>query len=282
MQFSLQKRIPIFLLSGKGYFYGVVDSFDTEPVMLHQQQFLQAADSQFCLKIAAAIVQGKLANSRVILRRFTRNHDAPELADAEKKIAAIIRQLNDTDDLDQLRGYEGSAARIYFQAFAAVFDPHWRFYKRNKKPPLDPINAMLSYGYTLLFYNVYTLLRTRGLNPHVGALHPLRQGHPALASDMMEEFRAIIIDSVVFNIAINNKLKPDDFTWPIQTGEACLLSQEARKFFIAQLENKFNTKLQHPVSGFQLDYRRCIEYQINQLVAVVRQTATEYQPMILR
>ena len=282
MQFSLQKRIPIFLLSGKGRFYGVVDSFDTEPVILHQQQFLQAANNSFCLKLAIAIVQGKLVNSRLILRRFTRHHDAPELAEAATQLTAIINQLDDANDLDQLRGFEGSAARIYFQAFVAVLDPQWQFCKRNKKPPTDPVNAMLSYGYTLLFYNVYTLLRTRGLNPHVGSLHPLRQGHPALASDMMEEFRAIIVDSVVFNIVMNNKLTPQDFTLPTQSGEACLLSKEARKFFIAQLENKFNARLQHPVSGLQLDYRRCIEYQINHLVAVIRQTTDSYLPMTLR
>ncbi|MFW5443047.1 MAG: group II intron reverse transcriptase/maturase [Methylococcaceae bacterium] len=282
MQFSLQKRIPIFLLSGKGRFYGVVDSFDTESVMLHQQQFLQAANSQFCLKLSIAIVQGKLTNSRVILRRFKRHHDATELTTAAKQLSSIIKQLHNADDLDQLRGYEGSAARIYFQAFSAVLDPHWQFYKRTKQPPTDPVNAMLSYGYTLLFYNVYSLLRTRGLNPHIGSLHPIRQGHPALVSDMMEEFRSIIVDSVVFNIAINNKLKPDDFTLPEQSGEACLLSKDARKFFITQLEKKFNARLQHPVSGLNLDYRRCIEHQVNHLVAVVRQSTPDYLPMVLR
>jgi CRISPR-associated protein Cas1 len=99
---------------------------------------------------------------------------------------------------------------------------------------------------------------------------------------MMEEFRSIIVDSVVFNIAINNKLKPGDFTLPKQSGEACLLNKDARKFFIAQLEKKFNARLQHPVSGINLDYRCCIEYQINHLVAVIRKTTSDYQPMVLR
>lgn len=282
MQFSLQQRIPVFLLSGKGRFYGVVDSFDTESVILHQQQFLQAANSQFCLKLSIAIVKGKLANSRVILRRFSRHHNAPQLMAAVKQLTSIINHLNSADNLDQLRGYEGSAARIYFQAFAAVIDPHWQFFKRIKKPPVDPVNAMLSFGYTLLFYNVYSLLRSRGLNPHVGSLHPLRQGHPALVSDMMEEFRAIIVDSVVFNIALNNKLKPDDFTLPDQEGDACLLNKDARKFFITQLEKKLNAQLRHPVSGLNLDYRRCIEHQINHLVAVIRQSTNSYQAMVLR
>ena len=282
MQFSLQKHIPIFLLSGNGYYYGVVDSFNTEPVLLHREQFLRADNSAFCLKLSTAIVHGKLANSRVILRRFARYHNAPALVEAAKQLTGIIKQLNHADQLDQLRGYEGIAARTYFQAFSKTLDSDWQFTHRNKNPPLDPVNAMLSYGYTLLFYNVYTLLRARGLNPQVGYLHPLRQGHPALASDIMEEFRASIVDSVVFNIALNNKLKPEDFSLPQHSGEACLLDKQARKFFIRQLETKLNTRLRHPVSGLQLDYRRCIEHQINHLVAVIRQTTADYQPMIIR
>ena len=126
----------------------------------------------------------------------------------------------------------------------------------------------------------WNFLRARGLNPHAGYLHPIRQGHPALVSDMMEEFRAIIVDSVVFNIAINHKLQPDDFI--IQEDKACMLTPKARKYFIQQLEKKFNTRLRHPVSGLQLDYRRCIEHQVNHLAAVIRQTTPDYQAMILR
>ena len=282
MQFSLQKHIPIFLLSGKGRYFGVIDSFNTEPVLLHREQFLRADDDGFCIRLSIAFLQGKLANCRLILRRFARNHNAPVLLQVAKQLTGVINQLNNADQLDELRGYEGNAARIYFQAFSAVIASHWHFKNRNKQPPADPVNAMLSYGYTLLFYNIYTLLRARGLNPHVGFLHPMRQGHPALASDMMEEFRAIIVDSVVFNIVLNNKLKPDDFILPKYDGEACMLTNDARKFFIRQLENKLNFRLRHPVTGLQLDYRRCVEHQINHLAAVIRQFAPAYQPMILR
>lgn len=278
----MQKHIPIFLLSAKGYYYGVIDAFDTESVTLHREQFLKADDHTFCLQLSAAILHGKLANSRLVLQRVKRRHHAPELTQAAKQLSEIIKHLPKANTLDQLRGYEGIAARIYFQAFVATLEPHWQFNKRNKNPPLDPVNAMLSYGYTLLFYNVYTFLRARGLNPHIGHLHPLRQGHPALVSDMIEEFRALMVDSVVFNIALQNKLSPDDFILPEQTGQPCLLKPEARKYFIKQLENKFNARLLHPVSGLKLDYRRCIEHQVNHLAAVIRQTTPKYQAMILR
>ena len=282
MQFSLQKNIPIFLLSSKGYYYGVVDSFNTESVVLHRQQFLQADDPIFCRQLSTAILQGKLANSRLILQRINRRQQSDKLTQAVSQISTLIKQLPLADSLDQLRGYEGACARIYFQALVSIVDPAWQFTKRNKNPPVDPINAMLSYGYTLLFYNVYTFLRTRGLNPHIGHLHPVRQGHPALVSDMMEEFRAIIVDSVVFNLVMNHKLSPDDFIMPTGSGEPCLLTAQARRIFIQQLEGKMNSRLHHPVSGLKLDYRRCIEHQINHLVAVLRQTTATYQAMILR
>ena len=106
------------------------------------------------------------------------------------------------------------------------------------------------------------------------------QGEPGIPSEIFMD--GIIVDSVVFNIALNNKLTADDFILPAQDGEACMLTNDARKFFIRQLENKLNFRLRHPVTGLQLDYRRCIEHQINHLAAVIRQLAPDYQPMILR
>ncbi len=282
MQFCLQQRIPIYLLSGKGRFYGMVDSFDTEPVLLHREQFLRADDPTFCLTLAKQIVKGKIANSRLLLKRHARNKEAPAFEKAANELKRIIKQLETASTLDQLRGYEGNAARIYFQSLVATLDSAWGFKKRKKRPPTDPVNALFSYGYTLLFYNIYTFIRTRGLNPHVGYLHPMRMGHPALASDMMEEFRSIVVDSVVFNLVFNHKLTPDDFIIPETADEPCLLTPKARGIFVRYLETKLNAPIRHPNSQLQLDYRRCMEHQINHLAAVIRQTETTYQPMIIR
>ena len=184
MHFCLQQRIPIYLLSGKGRYYGIVDSFNTDPVLLHREQFKQADNPTFSLQIACQFITGKLSNSRTLLKRQSRNRNAPAFDEANLQIKKIIPKLKTAKSLDQLRGYEGNAARIYFQAIAASLDPKWCFNGRNKQPPTDPVNALLSYGYTLLFYNIYSLLRTRGLNPHVGHLHPMRMGHPALVSPL--------------------------------------------------------------------------------------------------
>lgn len=282
MHFCLQENIPIYLLSGKGHYYGVVDSFSTDPVLLHRDQFATANDPAFCLNIAREFVRGKIENSRVVLMRLTRRRDAPALRKAAVDLKTASGQLDSAVTLDQLRGYEGIAARTYFGAFTATLDAEWRFHGRARQPPPDPINAMLSYGYTLLFYNIYSLLRARGLNPHVGYLHPLRAGHPALVSDLIEEFRAVVVDAVVFNLVFNRKVHPEDFTFPETADRPCYLNNDTRGTFIRSFEAKLNAAISHPVSGLHLDYRRCIEHQVQELAAVIRGRQPRYRPMVLR
>lgn len=282
MQFCLQERIPIYLLSGQGHYYGVIDSFNTEPVLLQREQFLRANDGAFCLKLAAAMVHGKIANSRLMLQRQARRHDSAVLHTAADALKNTLAHLPGASSLDELRGFEGSAAKAYFQALAATVDSSWGFSQRVRQPPTDGINAMLSYGYTLLFYNIYSLLRSRGLNPQVGFLHALRQGHPALASDMVEEFRSIVVDAVVWKLVLNQQLTPDDFDYPKTAGEGCFLKPHARQVFIKALEEKLNSAIAHPVSGTQLDYRRCMEYQVQHLSQVIRGIDANYQALVLR
>jgi CRISPR-associated protein Cas1 len=282
MQFCLRQRIPIYLLSARGRYFGVVDSFDTDPVLLQREQFRRADEPDFCLDLARRFVHGKIANSRIVLQRQSRKREAPALNEAARRLKGVLQNSEKAQSLDELRGFEGNAARIYFAAVAATLDASWRFKGRNRQPPLDPVNAMLSYGYTLLFYNIYSLLRARGLNPHVGYLHPLRAGHPALASDLVEEFRAIVVDAVVWSLAFNMRLSPSDFVWPQREGEGCLLNEQARRVFIRQMESKLNAPIRHPLSGLKLDYRRCMEHQVQLLAAVIRGTEPHYQAMVLR
>ena len=282
MQFCLQERIPIYLLSGQGHYYGVIDSFNTEPVLLQREQFLRAEDGVFSLTLATALVQGKIANSRLMLQRLARRHTASVLNEAVATLKTSLENLPQAQSLDELRGYEGNAAKVYFQALAATLNKDWGFTQRVRQPPTDPINAMLSYGYTLLFYNMYSLLRSRGLNPQVGFLHALRQGHPALASDMVEEFRAVVVDAVVWKLVFNERLTLADFDLPKNDGEGCLLKPHARQVFIKAMEEKLNSDITHPVTGISLDYRRCMEYQVQHLVAVIRGVEANYQAMVLR
>ncbi|MGH8476461.1 MAG: CRISPR-associated endonuclease Cas1, partial [Methylococcales bacterium] len=282
MQFCLQESIPIFLLSGQGRYYGVVDSFETDPVLLHRDQFQRTEDPQFCVGLAREFIRGKLANCRMILTRQARKRDAPAFERSAETLKPIIKQLDQAESLDQLRGYEGAGAKLYFSAIGQTLDASWGFSNRNRQPPTDPINAMLSYGYTVLFYNVYSLIRARGLNPHVGYLHSLRAGHPALVSDIIEEFRAVVVDAVVLKLALNGQVSPADFEYEAQGSGACLMNEKARGVLIRALEIKLNSPVRHPVSHLKLDYRRCVEHQIQHLAAVIRGVEPRYRPAVFR
>ncbi len=281
MRFCLERSIPIFLLSGSGRYYGAVDSFGTEPVLLHQNQFARAQDPEFCLCLAREFIRGKILNTRVVLLRYARKRDAPALEAAASKLAPLARTLDHAADIDQIRGIEGVAARTYFDALASTLSPGWGFKGREKRPPPDPVNVLLSFGYTILFFNVYSLLKARGLNPHVGFLHPVRRGHPGLASDLMEEFRAIVVDAVVLNLVFNNKVRESDFEKV--PGGKCRIKETARQVLIRALEAKFNSRLTHPVAGLKMDYRRCIEYQVNHVASLVSgKDRGPYRPVVLR
>lgn len=282
MHFCLMENIPIYLLSGKGRYYGVVDSYSTDPVLLHRDQFATAQNQSFCLEIAREFVRGKIENSRVLLMRMARRRNTTIMKKAATALKSVVDQMESAGTLEQIRGFEGFCARTYFAAFSEILDHQWRFHGRVRQPPTDPVNSMLSYGYTLLFYNIYSFLRARGLNPHVGYLHPLRAGHPALASDLIEEFRAIVVDAVVFKLVLNNKVAPTDFTFSKTNDGPCYLNADARAKFIRSFESKLNAAVTHPVSGLQLDYRRCIEHQVQELAAVIRGHRTRYRPMVLR
>jgi len=283
MKFCLREKIPIVLLSSGGWFYGVIDGFSTDPVMLHREQFVRAEDPVFCLELAREMIRGKLANSRLILMRYARHRGSTEVRDAAQAIQQASRRLRAAESLEQIRGFEGSGAKVYFEALSFLLDRTWGFERRQRRPPPDPVNALLSYGYSLLFYNIYALIRARGLNPHVGYLHPLRAGHPALVSDLMEEFRAIVVDAVVLNMVLNQKLTSEqDFAYPEGEGEGCLIRNTARKKFISAFEAKMNSPLTHPVSGLRLDYRRCIEHQISSVARLIQGKQDRYQALTPR
>ncbi len=282
MAFCLIERIPIVLLSGRGRYYGVIDSLDTDPVLLQRDQFLRSADPEFCLGLARAIVTGKLQNMRLILRRYARKREAPALLAAERSLRGVVADIEKAQTLEALRGYEGSGSKAYFEGLRTLLPAAWGFQKRVRQPPTDPFNALLSYGYTLLFYNIYALVRARGLSPHAGFLHPLRSGHPALVSDLIEEFRAPVVDALVLSLVLNGRLGADDFTYAETPDKACMLSDEARKTFIHAFEAKMNAAVTHPTTGRRLDYRRCIDEQVQIMASVIRGKQPAYTPMVLR
>lgn len=195
-----ENDIGVYFSDWHGQCWGALDAFSSHSSELKAMQYSKAGEASFLLAMARSIVTGKIANCRLVLRRYTRNH---ELADArlrDEEQENMQQAVARADTLDEVRGHEGMAARVYYSALSDLLPETWKFDKRTRQPPLDPVNVLLSYGYAALFANIKTLIRRRGLDPHVGNLHALRDGHAALASDLMEEFRPLLVDSTVLQL----------------------------------------------------------------------------------
>ena len=282
MQVCLLEGVPVAFFSALGRFYGMAEPLDEESVTTQQAQFRHAGDPQFALQLAKAFVRGKISNARVVTKRLARHWTKSPLRERQLALRESAWRTKTAATLDELRGIEGAAGHNYFAALREVLPDAWRFTGRNKQPPRDPINVLLSFGYTLLARNVHALLRARRLNPMVGFLHPARPGHPALVSDLMEEFRPIVVDALVLDLVLHRRLTPDDFIASDDPEGGCRARPAALRTFIHAFERKMRGTVRHPASKEPLDYRRCIDRQAVALAQLMRDPAAEYTPLVMR
>lgn len=266
VHFCAEQNIPILYLSVQGKFRALMGGFDLAHTEHHCHQILFSQDSEQWLPFARECVRAKIHNSAVVLARYRRYHHHEEPSGRET-FTRLAHKAGRSETLNRLLGYEGVAARYYFDALQALLPPEWSFSGRQRHPPVDPVNALLSLGYSLLYGNLMSLLLAEGLHPGFGLLHQIRNGHAALASDLMEEFRAAIVDSLVLACVLNGKITLDDFQ--TETDSPCRLQSEGMKRFLALFEHKMNSTLTHPVTGITLDYRRCILQQVKQFKALL-------------
>ena len=254
-----RREIPISYLSSGGWFYGITTSLMHKNVELRRRQYAAAANPSFCLGLAARLVQAKISNCRTILRR---NHSAaPEtvLQDLKRDHAHAAQ----AQSLEELLGIEGTAARRYFAEFRGMLKtdgapPEFDFDGRNRRPPKDPVNALLSLAYAMLAREWTVTLHAVGLDPYLGFYHQPRYGRPALALDVMEEFRPLIADSVVLTAINNGEVRSEDF---IRRMGSVALTPEGRRRFIETYERRMSQEITHPVFGYQVSYRRILEVQ---------------------
>ncbi|VAX34217.1 Retron-type RNA-directed DNA polymerase, partial [hydrothermal vent metagenome] len=282
MKFCLEKEIPVILLSSRGRYFGEISSFKITNVALHKRQFEMADNEALSLETGKAIIKAKINNSKVIIQRFGRKRKHLSFASEVQKMKLMLNRVSGILMRDELMGVEGAASAMYFSALRTLLGDEWGFRKRQKQPPPDPVNSLLSYGYTLLFYNIFAMVRMHGLHPYIGFLHKLRNGHPALVSDILEEFRAPVVDAVVISLILRGSIKKEDFLLPRGRGSPCLLKGDARKVFIRAFENKMNSSISHAPTGHQVDYRRCIDLQVQGLRQVIEGNMEEYKPMMIK
>ena len=248
-------------------------------IPLRHQQYARAQDQAFCLEVARAIVGGKLRNQRTLARRLCRSRAGLDESSIQR-ISEAIKGVKTADDLDSLRGLEGSGARAYFHILRQVLSEEWGFEKRVRRPPGDPVNAMLSLGYTLLGHGLMSAIEVVGLDPYDGFFHADKYGRPALALDLVEEFRSVIVDSVVLTVVNKRILEPGDFQPGSKGG--FFLNQKGLKEFLTQYSARLQTEVLHPVAGRPLTYQKCFEVQAWQIRKLIEGQRESYLPFLAK
>jgi CRISPR-associated protein Cas1 len=278
-----EQEVPISYFSGGGRFYGITHGLGLTNVFTRIAQFRAASDQRYCLTLARYFVAGKIRNQRTMLMR---NHEEPPTPLLNRLREAVNDALL-AQSLDQLLGIEGAAAANYFSAFSGMLKPEtetdarfkFDFRARNRRPPRDPINALLSLGYSLLAKDCAIAAASVGFDPYVGLYHQPRFGRPALALDIMEEFRPLIADSVVVTLVNNQMLDESHF---VKAGNATNLTDRGRKIFFEAYESRLTSVVTHPVFDYKVCYRRAIELQFRLLARVLTGEIAAYRPFVTR
>jgi CRISPR-associated protein Cas1 len=284
MRHCLCNRIPVILLSQHGEYFSRIESTDDVNIELERLQFQRSTESAFPLETARTFVKAKLHNSAVLLRRHAENSDSRALHEAIETLQQIESHTDRAEKLDELRGFEGSGAAVYFSVFEELFEADgFSFHQRIKRPPPDPVNTMLSFGYSLLFNNIFSMARLHRLHPYVGFLHADKPAHPALVSDMIEEFRTVV-DGLVIGLINKHFITPREFSIARHedgTAKGCYLSDAARKVYLREFENLMHRKTTHPGSGYEVTYRRCLDLQAGEF-ALYLKGEKQYTPYLRR
>ena len=276
----LERGVDVVYLSKYGKFRGRLVRSGSKFAQLRHRQLQMASDGRIALPIARPIVMAKVRNQRVVLQRR-----AERVPDARRALQGMMRmgqRAEKARSLDSLRGFEGKAGAFYFEALRALLPPEWGFEKRAYHPPPDPANALLSFGYTLLLKDVTAGVQLAGLDPYLGFFHALAYDRPALALDLMEELRPVIVDSMFLDIVAKKRLRPDDFERGRNPQRPCSLGEAGIRVVIEQYERRLQTPVVHPLARAQTTYRRAIELQARQLARVVRGEEREYVPLRTR
>lgn len=288
VQSLCESGVPVTYFSMGGYFYGITTGLNTKNVALRRSQFRLADSERFALELAQKLVAGKIRNQRTMMQR---NHVEPrKMALGAMKAAA--ERAERAESLEVLLGIEGSAARVYFEDFAGMikigedeidnaaskgftFD----FAGRNRRPPRDPVNALLSLAYSMLAKDLTIACYAVGFDPYMGFYHQMRHGRPALALDLMEPFRPLIADSAVLS-AVNTRMVTErDF---VRVAGAVALTATGRKGFFRAYESRMDTLVTHPLFDYRVSYRRMLEIQARLLARVIEGEIAAYPVFVTR
>ncbi len=275
----LDLNIPLMFLNSRGKFLGRLTTPTSYNLPLRQEQYRKNDDAGFGLNLARCIVRGKVHNQYIQVKRWSRRHSLSP--GGPNDLMQCCTRAEAATEMEELLGIEGNAARIYFSLLEQVLDTGWNFHNRNRRPPKDPVNALLSLGYTLLTYTLSSALEVVGLDPYLGYYHVEQYGRPALALDLLEEFRAPVVDSLAVSLVNRGQLALDDFETDAETGGQ-FLTRHGWRVFAHHFTRKLETTLHLPGIQRPLSYQKIFEVQARKLARLIQGKESSYHPFWAR
>ncbi len=278
----LRAQVPLLITNRSGKLQGRLLPPTGTNLPLRQEQYRRNDDDAFCLALTRAIIAAKIHNQRVLALRLTRRHahiDATPLT----QLKTAIQQAQTAADNKTLRGIEGMAARRYFAIYRQAFDQDWLFTSaaaRTRRPPKDPANALLSLGYSFLTQNMMMALEAVGLDPYLGYFHAEKYNRPALALDLVEEFRTPIVDSLTLTLLNHHIIKEKEFYQGEKQG--IFLTDRGLRIFLHKYSHKLESTFKSRELGRTISYRKLFEVQARKLVRVIQNKDEHYQPFRMR
>lgn len=264
-----QHGIELSYLTKSGKFIGHSRPAAPKNISLRIEQFQRFIDMPFRINFSRGLVRAKIYNTLQMIRSFAYNHPERNLQDVTDVLDEVLRKLPDQDSFASLNGIEGTAARTYFQGFGRMILGDFAFDGRKRRPPPDPVNALLSLGYTLVFNELASLLDALGLDPLLGFYHKEDYGRASLAADILEEFRAPVVDRLTLKLINNRTMTQDDF-YNNPSDSGCYLKRDALRAYLEAYEKHMTTPFTQLENTKETNLRRCMRDQAEKLPHVIR------------
>lgn len=279
----LSKGINITYLSKRGYNFGRLENINKVNIERQRLQFRQSEDMFYSLEISKEFIKGKIKNQRTVLLRANKYLQNEEIKENIKIMKRYIVKIEYVEDIESLMGMEGFCAKIYFDSVNYILNEEYRFKKRSKRPPKDPFNSIISFGYALLYNEVFNIIGSKGLSPYVGFLHKDRNKHAALCSDIMEEFRPILVDTLAIYLLNNDKITKEDFIFNIKNNSV-LLNKDGASKIVKEFEKRILQKVSYVKEvNYKMNFREIIEYQILLLIkSMIENNPKIYKAVLIR
>ncbi|MEB3218752.1 MAG: type I-D CRISPR-associated endonuclease Cas1d [Nostocales cyanobacterium 94392] len=278
----INHKIPLTFLTQNGKYIARLEPEMSKNIFLRNAQWKAAGESPQAIHVAKGFVRGKLKNYRNSLLQTQRNHSEINMSQGISHIDTSLKSLEKANSIDSIRGCEGAGSAAYFGCFDNLIRANnFSFNHRNRRPPIDPINSLLSLGYSLLRHDIQGALNIVGFDPYLGYLHTERYGRPSLALDLMEEFRPLIVDSMVLSAINRQAFKPDDFVAEPVSHAVSLTKEKLYEFLKLYQERKLK-KVTHPVLGIKKTYQQIFEVQARLLGKYLMGEIDKYPPLVMK